>query len=146
MNHLGKILLATLALASTALAHTTKTVGTGTNQYKVIVGSRVEPATTMQLNGLDLIIRTMNDQPVENLQNSLKAEITTLDGKFKRELTIRAQFGKPGYYTDDYVFSQPGQYKIRVYGYIGTTSFDETYETHDVLKLEDLMFPPVTGR
>lgn len=146
MKTFAKILLATLALASTAFAHTTKTVGTGTNQFKVIVGSRVEPATTMQLNGLDLIIRTADDKPVENLASSLKAEISTLDGTFKRELKIRAQYGKPGYYTDDYVFSQPGKYKIRVYGFIGTTQFDETFETHDVLKLEDLMFPPVTGR
>lgn len=139
MKKMTLALIALGLLASSALAHETKTVG----QYKVIVGSRVEPAATMQLNGLDLIIRTANDQPVPDLEKSLRAEITSPDGQFKKTLRLRAQYGKSGYYTDDYVFSVPGAYTIRVFGYIGDTQVDETFKTHDVVDIGSLMFPPL---
>lgn len=138
MKNTAFALIALGLLAQSALAHETKTVGL----YKVIVGSRVEPAVTMTLNGLDLIIRTANDQPVPDLEKSVQAEITAPDGKAKKTLTLRAQYGKPGSYTDDYVFSVPGAYTIRVFGYIGDTPVNETFKTHDVLDIGTLMFPP----
>lgn len=135
------VLAAALLLASPALAHETKLVAGG--KYKVIVGSRSEPATTMQVNGLDLMIRTADDKPVPDLEKSLQAEIVSPDGKFTKTLKLRAQFGKPGAYTDDYVFSVPGAYTIRISGYIGDQQFSETFKTHDVVNLADLMFPPI---
>ena len=129
-------LLATVV--SLALAHETKEVGGG--KYKVIVGMVREPAFTEERNGLDLIIRDAQNNPVENLARSLQAEITTPDGKGKRTLTLRAQFGKPGYYTDDFILTQPGVYKIRVWGKIVDVDFDLTYDSHEVKALSSLRF------
>jgi len=127
-----------LALAD-AWAHETKVVG---NRYKVIVGMVREPAFTNERNGLDLIIRRAdNNEPVENLERSLSAVLISPDGRSARPLKIRAQFGRPGYYTDDFILTQPGVYKIRVFGIIADLSFDETFESHEVRKIEELRFP-----
>ncbi len=126
------------AVVSLALAHQTKQVGGG--KYKVIVGLVREPAFTDERNGLDLIIRDAQNNPVENLAKSLQAEITTPDGKSKRSLTVRPQWGKPGFYTDDFILTQPGVYKIRIWGKIVDVDFDETFETHDVKPLSSLRF------
>jgi hypothetical protein len=137
-----RLVITVVALLSTvislALAHQTREVGSG--KYKVIVGMVKEPAFTEERNGLDLIIRDAQNNPVENLAKSLQAEITTPDGKGKRTLTLRAQFGKPGYYTDDFILTQPGVYKIRVWGKIVDVDFDETFESHEVKALSSLRF------
>ena len=130
--------IVTLALVS-AWAHETKVVG---NRYKVIVGMVREPAFTSERNGLDLIIRRSdNNDPVENLERSLSAVVISPDGKTARALKIRAQFGRPGYYTDDFILTLPGVYKFRIFGIIGDLSFDEMYESHEVKKIEELRFP-----
>ncbi len=137
-----RLVIAVIALLSTvislALAHQTREVGDG--KYKVIVGMVKEPAFTEERNGLDLIIRDAQNNPVENLAKSLQAEITTPDGKGKRTLTLRAQFGKPGYYTDDFILTQPGVYKIRIWGKIADVDFDLTYDSHEVKALSSLRF------
>lgn len=51
------------------------------------------------------------------------------------------KWGKPGYYTDDFAVTQPGIYKVRVFGIIGDLSFDEMFETHEVRRFEELPFP-----
>lgn len=132
-------LAAALLLGTPALAHQTKVVG----PYKVIVGSLNEPAVTMQFNGLDLLIKTGDDKPVPDLEKSLKAEITSPDGQATRPLTLRAQYGKPGAYTDNYMFSVPGVYKVHVTGFIGDQAVDLTFETHEVKALNDYAFPPL---
>lgn len=130
--------IVTLALAG-AWAHETKVVG---SRYKVIVGMVREPAFTSERNGLDLIIRRNdNNDPVENLERSLSAVVISPDGKTARPLKIRAQFGRPGYYTDDFILTLPGVYKFRVFGIIGDLSFDEMFESHEVKKIEELRFP-----
>jgi hypothetical protein len=130
------------AFASLALAHQTRTVGEGSEQYNVIVGFVHEPAFTEERNGLDLIIRrTSNDEPIEGLAESLNAEITSPDGTQTRTFTLRAQYGKPGYYMDDIVLTQAGEYTLRIWGFIGGTEFDETFQTHEVRELAALRFP-----
>lgn len=120
-------------------AHETKVVG---NRYKVIVGMVREPAFTNERNGLDLIIRRAdNNEPVENVERSLSAVLISPDGRTARVLKIRAQFGRPGYYTDDFILTQPGVYKIRVFGIIADLSFDEMFESHEVRRIEELRFP-----
>ncbi|MDQ3459242.1 MAG: hypothetical protein M3498_08095 [Deinococcota bacterium] len=136
-------LAALLILAiPTAYAHQTATVGEGDNQFKVIVGMVREPIFTEERNGLDLIIRRAdNDEPVENLEGSLSAEITSPDGQSTHSFTLRPQYGKPGYYTDEIMLSEPGDYSIRIFGFIGEVEFDETFETHGVRALSELRFP-----
>ena len=129
----------TALLLGAAYAHETKLVDNG--QYKVIVGMVKEPAYSMERNGLDLIVRTGDDQPVPDLEKSLKAELMTQDGSQKRPLNLRAQYGKPGYYTDDFVLANPGIYKVHVFGYIGDAPVDETYETSPVGDMNTLIFP-----
>jgi hypothetical protein len=137
--------LLTMLLAlfiTAALAHETKIVGEeGGEQYKVIVGFTQEPVFTEQRNGLDLIIRTMDDEPVEGLVGSIMAEITSPDGMHTRTFNLRARHGMPGRYTDDIVLTEPGVYTIRIWGFIGGVEFDETFETHEVRPLDVLRFP-----
>jgi hypothetical protein len=131
-----------LALVTLAFAHETKIVGEeGGEQYKVIVGFTQEPPFTEQRNGLDLIIRTMDDKPVEGLVGAIMAEITSPDGMHTRTFKLRARHGMPGRYTDDILLSEPGVYTIRIWGFIGGVEFDETFETHEVRPLDDLRFP-----
>jgi hypothetical protein len=137
-----RLVITVIALLSTvislALAHQTREVGNG--KYKVIVGMVKEPAFTAARNSPDLIIRDAQNNLVENLDRNLQAEITTPDGKGNRTLTLRAQFGKPGYYTDDFNLTQPGVHKIRVWGKIADMDFDLTYDSHEVKAPSSLRF------
>lgn len=133
--------LALFLFASLAAAHQTKTVGPEGEQYRVIVGMVKEPAFTEERNGLDLIIRTADDEAVEGLEGSLNAEITSPDGSVTHTFTLRAQYGKPGYYTDDIVLTQPGEYTLRIWGFIGNVEFDEVFHTHEVREMSSLRFP-----
>lgn len=65
------IFLLAASLLTLALAHDTQTVGEGEIRYEIVIGYVNEPPYTEQLNGLDLIIRTPDDEPVENLESSL---------------------------------------------------------------------------
>lgn len=134
--------LVLVSFISVSLAHKTQTVGEGENEVKVIVGFVKEPPFTEERTGLDLIIRRAgDDSPVENLQDSLIAELVAPDGRASRLLTLRPQYGKPGYYTDDFVLTEPGVYTIRISGFIGGTAVDLTFESHEVKPLAELRFP-----
>lgn len=137
-----KILLtAALLSAPLAFAHQTQTVGEGEGAVNVIVGMVREPAYTEERNGLDLIIQNANDEPIENLENSLQAEITAPSGGEPRVLALRAQYGKPGYYTDDFVLTEPGVYTIHISGFVGEREVDLTFESHEVAAFDNLRFP-----
>ncbi len=141
MKKTFSLILLTILLLSAALAHETRVVGPEGNRYRVIVGMVREPAFTDERNGLDLIIlRDDNEEPVEGLAESLSAEFTAPNGA-TRTLTLRAQYGRPGYYTDDIILTQPGVYQIRIWGFIGDVEFEEVFETHEVRPLADLRFP-----
>jgi hypothetical protein len=133
------VCLITMLAVSTVRAHETKVVG---GKYRVIVGMVREPAFTNERNGLDLIVRRHDDTaPVENLERSLSAVLISPDGRTARPLKIRPQFGRPGYYTDDFILMVPGVYKIRIFGTINDVTFDETYASHEVRHLDELKFP-----
>jgi hypothetical protein len=136
------LLLSFAALLSLAFAHDTQTVGEGENQYQVTVGYVNEPPYTEQLNGLDLIIRDMDDQPVENLESSLSAQLVAPDGEATRDLPLRAQYGQPGYYTSDFILTETGTYTFRISGFIGELEVDlEIPYDHEVEASSDLRFP-----
>ena len=143
MNILIKFTLLTLfALSTLALAHETRTLGPeGGAQYDVTVGLLNEPIYNQVRTGIDLIIRTTNGEaPVENLENSLQADITSPDGATTRTLTLKPQYNKPGFYTADLMLSDPGTYNVRVYGFIGEMQVDETYP-REVGDISEITFP-----
>lgn len=128
-----------VSVATQGWAHQTKVVG---GKFRVIVGFVREPPYTMERTGLDLIVRRDSDaSPVENLERSLSAVLLSPDGRTARPLKIRPQFGRPGYYTDDFMVTQPGVYKIRIFGAIEDVQFDEMFDSHEVKRLEELRFP-----
>lgn len=123
-----RITLALLAilLAGTALAHQTKTVGNG--QFKVMAGFLNGPVYSGQMTGIDLIVLTAEDEPVENLEQSLTALVIAPDDS-TLQLVLRAQSDKPGYYTGDFIPTASGNYTFRISGFIGAVEFDETFDT-----------------
>lgn len=131
---------AALTLFSATFAHETQTVGEGADEIKVIVGMASEPAFTDERNGLDLIVRDADDEPIENLENSLTVEITAPGGE-TRVLALRAQVGQPGSYTDDFVLTDMGVYTLHIGGFIGGTEVDLTFESHEVAAFNELRFP-----
>lgn len=136
------LLLACFLLLVTvgASAHVTRSIGD--DQYLVIVGLVKEPPYTDERNGLDLAIRRAADrEPVEFLEETLFAEIIAPDGVTKRQLPIRAVYGQPGKYTADVVLTEPGVYQFRIWGYVHSVKFDETFDTSEVLALGSLRFP-----
>lgn len=141
MKHLC-LLASFAALLPFASAHDTQTVGQGENQYQVTVGYVNEPPYTEQFNGIDLIIRDMDDQPIENLETSLSAELVSPDGETTRELPLRAQYGEPGAYTSDFILTQPGAYTFRITGFIGELEVNlEIPYDHEVEPASELHFP-----
>jgi len=141
VKHAGWLAAALLLVlaALPAIGHETKTVG---GKFRVIVGMVREPAFTNERNGLDLIVRRAdNNAPVENLERSVSAVLIAPDGRTARPLKIRPQFGRPGYYTDDFILTRPGVYRFRIFGVIEDVTFDETFQSHEVRALEELRFP-----
>jgi hypothetical protein len=140
MHRILLALLTTLTLLTPAFAHQSTIVGEGTTQYRVIFGMTHEPIFTNERNALDLIIRTAAGAPVEGLAASLSVTITAPNGA-TRDFTLRPQYGKPGYYTDDLLLTEPGVYQVRIHGFIGELAVDVTFDTHMVRPLADLAFP-----
>ncbi len=130
--------LVAMGVAIQGWAHDRKQVG----PFWVIVGFRVEPPYTDVLNGLDLIVRRVSDNsPVEGLEKTLNAELISPDGTSRRRLQLRPRHGEPGRYTDDFVLTRPGVYRIRIWGAIGDVQFDETFHSHEVKPLATVRFP-----
>lgn len=130
----------TLAAAATSLAHQTIVVGEEGEQYRVIVGMLREPVYTDERNGLDLIVRTMDDEPVPGLETSLTATFVAPGGQ-ERRLALRPQWGRPGSYTDDIMLTATGIYRIDVTGFIGAVEVESSFETHEVRASSELAFP-----
>ena|SRR5690606_6399757 len=121
-------LLTTAALAFGVQAHAHQTISVGDGAYSVVVGLLNAPLYAGQIEGIDLAVFDANDQPVENLAGSLQATVISPSGA-ELALTLRPQSDKPGYYTGDFIPSVPGNYQVRVAGFIGEVSFDELFDT-----------------
>lgn len=136
------VFLTLLTALTTAAAHDHHTVGEGENQFEITLGYVREPAYTDELNGLDLFVHTMADEPVENLEASLGVAIIAPDGETRRELPLRAVYGEPGAYTSDFILSEPGVYSFAITGFIGATEVDLSVPYEDeVTPLAELRFP-----
>jgi hypothetical protein len=126
--------------ASSTLAHQVEEVGDG--RFLVVVGFVNEPIFTEERNGLDLIIRPAGErEAIPGLEGGLNAELIAPDGETTRAFDIRPQYPHPGRYTFDVVLTEPGNYKVRVWGEIHDVSFDKTFDIDEVKPISTLHFP-----
>ncbi|MFZ5656226.1 MAG: hypothetical protein ACOY37_04075 [Pseudomonadota bacterium] len=133
-------LLVLLATSATALAHNSRVVADG--RFRMSVGLVEEPIHTDERNGLDLAIRRAGEkETVPGLEAGLNAEIVAPDGTTRRPLPIRPRYQHPGRYTADIVLTRPGIYRVRVWGTLEGTAFDETFELNEARPLSELRFP-----
>lgn len=89
-------ILILLGQPDTALAHERRKVG----KYELRVGFLEEPALVGQLNPIILVVtNTETTQPIEGLQQTLDAEITS--GGKTMPVSLRPRFGQPGNYLAD---------------------------------------------
>ena len=142
MRPFAALVFSLSSLLGTAFAHDHHTVGQGNQQYEIVLGYVNEPPYTEQLNGLDLRVHNMAEEPVENLETSLTAAIIAPGGGARRELPLRAVYGEPGAYTSDFILSEPGAYTFEITGFIGELEVNLTapYD-HEVEPAADLRFP-----
>ncbi|MFW6069047.1 MAG: hypothetical protein ACOC9E_05645 [Chloroflexota bacterium] len=125
---LALFLILLLTTTNTALAHETRTVG----PYTFVVGFSNEPAFEGQANGVQLRVREGEDSdapPIEGLEETLQVEVTHLPSETTQTMDLRAVFGDPGHYTNDWIPTAPGQYRFRFVGAIGDLEVDETFES-----------------
>lgn len=116
------------ALAGTAQAHETRMVG----PYRLVVGFAVEPAYEGQMNGVQLRVSEGEGEeatPVEGLQETVEVEVTHIPSGTSQVMPLRAVFGDPGHYRNDWIPSAPGDYRFRFTGTIGDMEIDETFES-----------------
>jgi hypothetical protein len=130
-----------LATPSAALAHERRAVG----EYTFIVGFLKEPAFEGETNGIDLrVVRTADEQPVEGLEQTLKAEVIV--GPNSLTVPLRPRYRQPGAYNGEFVPTRPGSYTFRFTGTIGDRPVNETFESgpgrfDDVRAVAPLQFP-----
>lgn len=123
---LSLILLLTTTHA--ALAHESRTVG----PYTFVVGFRNEPAFEGQVNGVELRVRqgeASDAPPVEGLQETLQVEVTHVPSGASQTMDLRAVFGEPGRYTNDWIPTAPGQVRFRFVGAVEDLDVDEVFES-----------------
>jgi hypothetical protein len=130
--------------ATAALGHERRTVG----HYQFVVGWLGEPAFAGQLNAIDLTVTdtSINNAPVQGLEQTLKAEIFYAGLTNALPVTFRARFGLPGKYAADVMPTKDGSYTFRIFGTVGTMDLNERFESgpgrfNDVQKVDTLQYP-----
>jgi len=113
---------AVLALsAGSVLAHEVRQVG----DYTIVIGFIDEPVFVGQKSGLEILITTGDEQPVEGLEETLTAE--AIQGDASRELTLSPRFGEPGWYQAFFFPTRAGAYTFRITGSIEGQEIDESF-------------------
>jgi hypothetical protein len=114
--------VALLALsAGSVLAHEVRQVG----DYAIVIGFIDEPVFVGQKSGLEILITTGDEQPVEGLEESLAAE--AIQGDARRELTLSPRFGDPGWYQANFFPTRAGAYTFHLTGTIEGQEIDESF-------------------
>lgn len=106
--------------APAAYAHETRTVA----GYEFVVGFIGEPVFAGQKSGLELMV-SRNNQPVERLEQTLKAEVIYRDRRMELPLTPR--FGERGWYQSVFFPTAAGPYTFHIFGTVQATQVDETF-------------------
>lgn len=122
----GLILLtAFTAFATDAQAHEKRAVG----EMQWVVGFLTEPAFSGQPNGIDLSVQDAEGQPVDGLEESLKAEVLTPDRTQSAALSFEKRYGKPGKYAAYFTPSKSGDYIFQITGQAGGAAVNETFSS-----------------
>lgn len=107
---------------STASAHERRAVG----EYTFVVGFLNEPAFEGELNAMSVrITNTATQQPVEDLEQTLKAEL--IFGAEQRDMTLTPVFNDPGHYKAHFYPTASGDYTFRFYGDVAGSQIDERF-------------------
>lgn len=125
MKRISLIISAFLFL-SAAAAHQSLEVGDGA--FTVSAGFHSEPAYTGVMNGLDLIVRDAEGNPVANLEHSLTAVVLGPEGA-ELVLELSAVYGQPGSYSGSFIPTMVGDYSFRISGFIGDVEFSEHFDS-----------------
>jgi len=131
---LGAALVMSAALvfmsAGAAFAHEARDVG----QYKVEVGWVNEPTYTGYPNGVALFLNDANDQPITDLGDTLKVEVSFGDeksGPLDLEPAFSDEEGTKGQYNADLIPTRPGKYTFHFTGTVHGQPFDESFTSSD---------------
>lgn len=139
--------LAALAMAllpaDPALAHKREVV----KGYAIEVGFWEEPVIAMYPNALYLkVARADSGEPVTGAEGTLKVELTTMDGRERREVLLLPVPDRPGIYTSEpFIISQPKEYAWHIFGQIRGESVETVLHTDPVEDPSSLQFPSGGG-
>ena len=113
-------LVGLLVLVAPVAAHEVRDVA----GYQFVVGFIDEPVFSNQKSGLEFGV-TLNDEPVEGLEETLEAEVTF--GEQTRPLELSPRFGEPGWYQSVFFPTAAGPYTFRIFGEIDGQAIDESF-------------------
>ncbi|MBW3582821.1 MAG: septum formation initiator family protein [Euryarchaeota archaeon] len=138
-------LVAIVGLTPSAIAHATAPTDDG--RFFITVGNQNEPVTTWTKTGLDLIIRENESgergAEVPDLHRTLSATLISPGGEEMR-MDLKTQFREVGRYefTEPYVLTEAGQYRLRLVGEIDVTTVDGIYDvSRPVPSWSEITFP-----
>jgi hypothetical protein len=122
------VLIATVVVPGTALAHERRTIANG--KYDVVVGWDVEPTYADLKNAASIrIMQAGSTVPVTGADKTLKLAIR--QGANTKDFPLRAAFGQDGYYLADIVPTRAGDYQWIFTGSIGGDQVNDTFDTAD---------------
>lgn len=141
MSKLLRLAVVALFTLIPALAHQRIEVG----NYLLICGMRNEPSYTGMRSGLDLMIRTKDGTPVEKAEKGLTIELISPTGNKYTYVgdgqngprSFWESFSEKGRYQSDWVLLTPGLWKVRVFGQIGETPIDVTFDSPSTFTVKD---------
>jgi hypothetical protein len=116
----GLAIALVLLIAAPALAHEERDVA----GYAMEVGFIAEPVFVGERSGLEFFVNK-GDQPVEGLEQTLKAEV--IQGSQKRDLPLTAREDEKGAYESIFIPTAAGPYTFHLFGTIEGTSIDESF-------------------
>src|SRR5439155_21139855 len=116
--------------AGPASAHEERQVG----PYHFAVGWGDEPAYTGFRNSVQLILKTTNDKPVNNLGDTIKVDVVFGTDKTTLAFTPNFEVGEfaiEGAYRAWMIPTRPGTYSFHFTGAIGAQKVDQTFTCGD---------------
>ena len=118
-------ILLTLFTSGVAFAHEERAVGA----YQIVVGFMNEPVFVGDRSGLEFFV-SQNDQPVEGLESTIKAEV--IQGTERRDLPVSRRFGEAGAYQSYFFPTVAGKYTFHVTGTLPDGSaIDESFTSSE---------------
>lgn len=130
MRAIHTFLIAGLLLtAAVPLATAHERYESSDGKYQIVLGEQNEPVYTYDFTNLDFIVTEIEtDGPVPNVNATVNATLLAPNGE-ELSMEIEPQHGETGRYefVEDYILTQPGQYKVRLEGTINGTDVTDEY-------------------